>query len=219
MKEGDKMKVLGVVCSPRKGGNTEVLVQEALLGAQASGAETELLTVWDKDINPCDGCLSCETTGKCHIKDDVQEIYRKLLEADGIIWGTPVYFFSVTAQAKMLIDRSYAEYQKGSGLANKVSGVISVGASLGSVAVWNLFNTFFSVHHMLSADFVYGYARSKGDVRKDKHAMKAARELGKQIVLLAERKFKYPEEYDVAIYRFVKREYGIDNCVGRDRFD
>jgi multimeric flavodoxin WrbA len=212
------MKVLGIVCSPRKGGNTEILVQEALASAQACSAETELVTVWDKDIRPCDGCLSCEKTGKCHIKDDVQEIYPKLIAADGIVWGTPVYFWSATAQAKMLIDRSYALYTNNNQLASKVSGVISVGASLGNVAVWNLFNTFFSVHHMLSTDFVYGYARNKGDVRKDKHAMQAARELGRQMVLIAERKFKYPEEYNVAIYRFVKREHGIDNCVGRDRF-
>ena len=212
------MKVLGIVCSPRKGGNTEILVQEALAGAQTRGAETELLTIWDKDIRPCDGCLSCEKTGECHIKDDVQEIYPKLIAADGIVWGTPVYFWSVTAQAKMLIDRSYALYTNNNRLSSKVSGVISVGASLGNVAVWNLFNTFFSVHHMLSTDFVYGYARSKGDIRKDKHAMKASAELGRQMVSIAERKFKYPEEYDVALYRFVKREYGTDNCVGRDRF-
>ena len=212
------MKVLGIVCSPRKGGNTEILVQEALAGAQSRGAETELLTIWGKDIRPCDGCLSCEKTGECHIRDDVPQIYSKLIEADGIAWGTPVYFWSVTAQAKMLIDRSYAIYQNNNRLSGKVSGVISVGASLGNVAVWNLFNTFFSVHHMLSTDFVYGYARSKGDIRKDKHAMKASAELGKQMVLIAERNFRYPEEYDVALYRFVKREYGTDNCVGRDRF-
>lgn len=211
------MKVLGIVCSPRKGGNTEILVQEALAGAQTRGAETELLTIWDKNIKPCDGCLSCEKTGECHIKDDVQEIYPKLIAADGIVWGTPVYFWSVTAQAKMLIDRSYALYTNNR-LSSKVSGVISVGASLGNVAVWNLFNTFFSVHHMLSTDFVYGYARNKGGIRKDKHAMKASAELGRQMVSIAERKFKYPEEYDVALYRFVKREYGTDNCVGRDRF-
>ncbi len=212
------MKVLGIVCSPRKGGNTEILVQEALAGAQTRGAETELLTIWDKNIKPCDGCLSCEKTGECHIKDDVQEIYPKLIAADGIVWGTPVYFWSVTAQAKMLIDRSYALYTNNNRLSSKVSGVISVGASLGNVAVWNLFNTFFSVHHMLSTDFVYGYARSKGDIRKDKHAMKASAELGRQMVSIAEQKFRYPEEYDIALYRFVKREYGTDNCVGRDRF-
>jgi multimeric flavodoxin WrbA len=212
------MKVLGIVCSPRKGGNTEVLMQEALTGAQACGAETDLLTVCDKNVNPCDGCLSCEKTGKCHIKDDMEEIYLKLLDADGIIWGTPVYFFNVTAQAKIIIDRSYALYINNNRLTNKVGGVISIGASLGNASVWNLFNSFFSVHHMLSTDFVYGYARSKGDIRKDKHAMKASRELGRQIVLIAERKFQYPEEYDVAIYRFVKREYGINNVVARDRF-
>ena len=168
------MKVLGIVCSPRKGGNTEVLVQEALAGARDNGAEIELLTVWDKDIKPCDGCLSCEKTGKCHIKDDMQGIYPELVEADGIIWGTPVYFWSATAQAKMLIDRSYALYFNKNNLTNKVSGVISVGASLGNLGVWHLFSSFFSVHHMLSTDFVYGYARNKGDIRKDKHAMKAS---------------------------------------------
>lgn len=212
------MKVLGIVCSPRKGGNTEFLVQEALTGAQDRGAETELVTVWDKDIKPCDGCLSCEKTGKCHIQDGVQEIYPKLVEADGIVWGTPVYFWSATAQAKILIDRSYALYTNTNRLTNKVSGVISVGASLGHLGVWQLFSTFFSVHHMLSTDFVYGYARNKGDVRKDKHAVQASRELGRQMVLIAEQKFRFPAEYDVAIYRQVKRDYGIDNCVGRDRF-
>ena len=71
---------------------------------------------------------------------------------------------------------------------------------------------------MLSTDFVYGYAKNKGDIRKDKHVMKASRELGRQIVLISEQQFRYPEEYDVAIYRHVKREHGIDNSVGRDRF-
>ena len=212
------MKVLGIVCSPRKGGNTEFLVQEALAGARDRGAETELVTVWDKDIRPCDGCLSCQQTGKCHLQDDIPEIYAKIEEADGIVWGTPVYFWSVTAQAKILIDRSYSIYTNSNRLTNKVSGVISVAASLGHLGVWQLFSSFFSVHHMLSTDFVYGYARNKGDVRKDKHAVQASREMGKQIVLIAERNFRYPAEYDIAIYRQVKRDYGIDNCVGGERF-
>jgi len=211
------VKVLGITCSPRKGGNTNILVEEALTSARDCGAETELLTVWDKDIKPCDGCYSCIKTGKCHIKDDMQEIYLKLLDADGIIWGTPVYFFDVTAQAKILVDRSYALYTN-SRLTNKVGGVISVAGSLGHQSVWNLFNAFFSLNHMFSADFVYGYAREKGDIRKDKHAMKAARELGRQIVLMVERQFRYPEEYDLPIYRFVKREYGIDMCPAMGRF-
>ncbi len=212
------MKVVGIVCSPRKGGNTEFLVQEALAGARERGAETELVTVWDKDIRPCDGCLSCQKTGKCHLQDDVPEIYAKIEAADGIVWGTPVYFWSVTAQAKMLIDRSFSIYSNSNRLTNKVSGVISVAASLGHLGVWQLFSTFFSVHHMLTTDFVYGYARNKGDVRKDKHAVQGAREMGKQMVLIAEQKFSHPADYDIAIYRQVKRDYGIDNCVGRERF-
>ena len=211
------MKALGIVCSPRKGGNTEILIQEALNGAKDCGAKAELLTIYDKEIKPCDGCSSCNKTSKCHIKDDMQEIYLQLLDADVIIWGTPVYFFNVTAQAKILIDRTYALYMN-SKLNNKVGGVISIAGSLENSSVWNLFSTFFSAHHMLSADFVSGYAREKGDIRKDKHAMKAARELGRQTVLIAEREFQYPEEYDVNINRFVRREYNVDMCPARGRF-
>jgi len=193
-------------------------MQEALTSYRDCGAETELLTIWDKNIKPCDGCYSCAKTGKCHIKDDMQEIYLKLLEADGIIWGTPVYFFDVTAQAKILIDRSYVLHTD-SKLTNKVGGVISVASSIGHSGVLNLFNAFFSFNHMLAADYVYGYAREKGDIRKDKHAMKAARELGRQIVLIAERQFRYPDEYDLPIYKFVRREYGIDMSPAMGRFD
>jgi len=193
-------------------------MQEALINARDYGAETELLTILNKDIKPCDGCYSCTKTGKCRIKDDMQEIYPKLLDADGIIWGTPVYFFHAAGQTKILLDRLYALYTDGK-LANKVGGIISVASSLGHLGVWNLFQTFFSVNHMLPADFVYGYAREKGDIRKDKHAMKAARELGKQIVLMAEQKLRYPEEYKLPIYRFVMREYGIDTSPASGRFD
>ena len=93
------MKVLGIVCSPRRNGNTEIMVLEALRGAEDYGAETELVTLAERDIKPCDGCLSCEKTGLCHIDDDVQEVYEKMLDADGIIFGTPVYVGSVSAQA------------------------------------------------------------------------------------------------------------------------
>ena len=217
-KGGSKVQVLGIVCSPRKGGNTEILVQESLSSAEEHGATTELLTIWNKDVKPCDGCSSCDKTGDCHIKDDMQAIYPKILSADGIIWGTPVYFYDVTAQAKILIDRSLALYTKG-GLANKVGGVISVAGSLGHLAVWNLYSAFFSVNHMLSTDFVAGYATKKGEIRKDKHAMKSARELGRQLVLLIERQFRYPEQYGLTIARYVEREYGINRSPAAGRFD
>ncbi len=210
------MNILGISCSPRKGSNTEILVQEALSVINAAETKTELLTIWDKNIKPCTGCFSCLGTGECRIKDDMPEIHLKLLEADGIIFGTPVYFFSAAAQAKILIDRSFS---LGSKLTNKVAGVISVASSIGNCQVWNQFNAFFSVKHMFAADFVYGFAREKGDIRKDKHAMQAARELGKQIVSMLNCQLRYPKEYDVPIYRFVKREYDIDMSPAMGRFD
>ena len=212
------MKVLGIVCSPRKGGNTEIIVEEALTGARDCGAETELLTIRGKDIKPCDSCYSCEKTGKCRIEDDMQEIYLKLMDADGIIWGTPVYFHSVTAQAKILLDRSFVLYRNNK-LSSKVGGVISVASSMGHLGVCNLFNSFFTLNHMLVADFVHGYARGRGYIRKDRHAMQAARELGRQVVLLAEKQFKYPEEYQQTIYMHVMEKYGIDMSPAHGRFE
>ena len=91
------MKVIGIVSSPRKGGNTEILVREALKAAREAGAETELVSVAKKSISPCDGCGACEKNGICKIKDDMQVIYQQLESADGIVFGTPVYFLNVTA--------------------------------------------------------------------------------------------------------------------------
>ena len=101
------MKVLGIVCSPRKGGNTEILVKEALEAARQAGADTELVLVADRNISPCDGCGTCEENGVCKIKDDMQDIYKQLEIASGVILGTPVYFMNVSAQAKAIIDRTY----------------------------------------------------------------------------------------------------------------
>lgn len=211
------MKVLGVLCSPREGGNTNILLQQALISAKACGADTEEITTFGKELKPCDGCFSCVETSECHIDDDMQEIYPRLLNADGIIWATPVYFFNVAAQTKILIDRSHVLYVHGK-LANKTGGVISVASSLGHQNVWDLFNAFFSVNHMLIADFVWGFAREMGDIHKDRHAMQATKELGKQVVSMIERKFTYPKEYDVPLYALVNRNYGIETCPARGRF-
>ena len=85
------MKILGLSFSPRPQGNTDVLLNEVLNGARQEGAEVELLRACDKEIRPCDGCRACWETGECHIKDGMQEIYPKLLEADGIVLGAPIY--------------------------------------------------------------------------------------------------------------------------------
>lgn len=186
------MKILGLSFSPRTQGNTEILLGEALRGAQEEGAETELYRVADKDIKPCDGCGSCRKTGECHIKDDMQDLYKKLLEADGIIYGTPVYFYNMTAQGKTVIDRTIALSQPGRNLANKVGGIIAVAGSLGLVdAVKDLY--FYMVtRRMLPANFIAAYAGPKGDVKNLEKCLKATRGLGQEMVQIAARKFEYP---------------------------
>ena len=102
------MKVLGISCSPRKKGNTVIFLEEMLRGAAEHGANIELFSVSGKDMRGCDSCYSCIAKGACHIQDDMQPLYEKLIEADGIVFGSPVYFYGITAQAKVIMDRTFA---------------------------------------------------------------------------------------------------------------
>jgi multimeric flavodoxin WrbA len=186
------MKILAISCSPRKKGNTATLLAEALKGAQQEGAEVELYSVSGKTIKPCDGCRTCNESGKCHIQDDMQELYSKLLEADGIIFGTPVYFYNMASQAKAIIDRTIVTSHPDMSLANKVGGIVAVAGSFGlASAVKDLYFYIIS-RHMLPANYVAAYA---GDVRTLEKGMKAAFDLGRQMVVLAAKKFEYPAEF------------------------
>jgi multimeric flavodoxin WrbA len=187
------MKVLGIVCSPRKGGNTEILVKEALEAASEVGCETELILIAGKKIAPCDGCNACLKDGVCKIKDDIQIISEQMEKADGIIFGSPVYFYNVTAQAKAVIDRTYplAFHRK---LRGKVAGAIVVAGNLGIGQVFSSLYTFFDIHRMVIAGSATGYGRDKGDVKREGagatfggSALEEARALGKRIVRLATR--------------------------------
>ena len=88
------MKIVGICGSPRKG-NSELLLREALQAAERAGAETELILLREKKIEHCDGCLECDETGECRIKDDMQEIYPKLIDANAIMIATPNYYENV----------------------------------------------------------------------------------------------------------------------------
>ena len=125
------MKILGISCSPRIKGNTVVLLEEVFRGARQEGAETELYSVSDKKIEPCQGCMSCRETGECVIEDDMKGLSNKMISADGIVFGTPVYFYNMTAQAKAIIDRTIALNRPERTLANKVGAVVAVAGSLG----------------------------------------------------------------------------------------
>lgn len=185
------MKILGIVCSPRKGGNTEILVKETLQAAANAGAETELITIADKKITPCDGCNACLKEGVCKIKDDMQTMSEQMEKADGIVFGTPVYFYNVTAQAKALIDRTYPQ-SFARKFRGKVAGAVVVAGNLGIDLVFSSLYTFFDLHRMVIAGSATGYGSDKGDVTKEGagatfggSALEEARALGKRMVRLA----------------------------------
>ena len=92
------MKIPGIVGSPRKSGNTEILMGEVLRVAHEAGLETEMFGMSEKRAGPCDACATCCETGSCVVQDDMQELYAMMDQADGIVIGSPVYFGSVSAQ-------------------------------------------------------------------------------------------------------------------------
>jgi len=105
-------KVLGVSGSPRRNGNTELLIREFLRGAETSGNDTELFILSELKISPCTSCGSCQKDGHCVIDDDMQLMYNKLLEADYIVFASPIYFGGVSAQLKSFIDRCQALWSR-----------------------------------------------------------------------------------------------------------
>ncbi|MFC1836321.1 flavodoxin family protein, partial [Thermodesulfobacteriota bacterium] len=106
------MKILGIYGSPRKGGNTDTLLDEALKSAESCGAEVSTIRVCDLNISGCIECGSCDDTGECVVDDDMNQVYPRLLEADAIVLAAPMFFYSVPAQAKALIDRCQAMWCK-----------------------------------------------------------------------------------------------------------
>jgi len=99
------LKTLGISTSPRLNGNTDLLLRRALLGAEHAGSETEYLRLCDYRLDACSECEVCYTTGSCGIDDDYDQVQEKMLAADRLIFATPVFFMTVCAQAKLLIDR------------------------------------------------------------------------------------------------------------------
>ena len=99
------IKVLGISASPRLKGNSDLLLRQALAGAESAGAEIEYISLRDLNIAPCNECNSCYKSGACVIEDDYQMLSSKMLEADRLIFATPIFFMTVCAQAKALIDR------------------------------------------------------------------------------------------------------------------
>lgn len=201
------MKIIGILGSARKEGNTEVLLDVALDEAKKQGILTDKIPLRDKSIAPCDGCLACTKTGECIIEDDAQEIYQKMLASDGILWATPVYFWSMSGQTKTLMDRTYALLYPKLQLTNKVGGLILVAAGRGCMNTANIFHMYFNYNHMFFAEFASGYAREKGEIKKKALAVNMVKEMIHQMISLINANLKYPEELDVSLPRLVRNKF------------
>lgn len=108
-------KVLVLAASPRKGGNSDLLCDELIRGAEESGNTAEKLYVQDLKIGSCRACYGCRGTGRCVQKDDMESVLEKMIAADVIVMATPVYFYSMDGQLKTLIDRTLPRYTDISG--------------------------------------------------------------------------------------------------------
>jgi multimeric flavodoxin WrbA len=194
-KLAEAVKVLGLFGSPRRGGNTELLLEKVLKGAEKEGGEVERIYLSDFIITPCKECHGCDNTGNCVILDDMQKIYPKLLEADVLILASPIFFYGVTAWAKALIDRSQALWARKYLLKDPSLGkegkkrkgfFISLGATKGPRIFEGAILTVKYFFDVLNADYmgelVFRGVEAKGDILKHPEALQQAYEAGRRLV-------------------------------------
>ena len=203
------MRIAAILGSMRKKGNTEFLLDSALDEAQRNGAAVSKLTLREMTIGPCDGCGACFKTGECIIKDDMEKVYSEMIQADGIIWATPVYFWSMTGLTKLVMDRTFALAFPKLKLMNKVGGLILVAGGRGCLNTANIFHMYFNYNHMFSSEFASGYAGEKGAIEKDKYAANAAKEMVSQMISLIQSDLKFPEEFGSPLPRYVRDKYSL----------
>ncbi len=196
------MRITGVVCSPRAGGNTEIMVRQALAGAADAGAEVEIIFIRDKHILPCDGCLGCKN-GICHLQDDMQEIGEKLVASDGILIGVPTYW-TVAGMGANFLDR-VLPYGYDGRLANKVAAGIAVASRSAVDTVAGVLRRFFIWGHMHCVECICHYGTKPGDIVQDKYAMNQAWDIGRLMVLYAENGNNYPGDFILPISEYTKR--------------
>ena len=184
------LKVLGISTSPRIKGNSDLLLRQALTGAESAGAQIEYIHLTDYNISPCTECNACYKTGKCKVEDDYQQLMEKLIHTDRLIFATPIFFMTVCAQAKMLIDRCQClwayKYVLKKELFNperdRRGMVIAVGGSKGVKQFDSIRLTmkvyFDALQIQYSAGLFVNKVDGRGDVEKHPSALKEAFRLG-----------------------------------------
>jgi len=185
------MKVLGINCSPRKGGNTEILIKEVFKALEKEGIKTDFFQLGGKKVSGCVACMKCKKKedGRCHEKNDViNECIEKMVKADAIIIGSPVYHADLTADAKALIEvASYALRASGSPLKYKIGAAVIAVRRGGAIHAFDSINHFFLINEMIVPGSIYwniGIGREKGEVLKDEEGLKTMKVLGENMAWL-----------------------------------
>jgi len=188
--------VLGIYGSPRKAGNTDLMLDAFLEGAEAAGGEINKLYVRELEIRGCLGCGHCDKAGECIQKDDMQIVYPLLERAQRIVVASPIYFYGITAQLKLLVDRAQAPYMKRE-LARKGGRVESegpkrkgflllAGATRGkrlfecSMLTVKYFFDALGVHP--SGELCFKEIEERGAILRDPKAIEACRQAGRDFV-------------------------------------
>jgi len=184
------LKVLGIMSSPRIGGNTDLLLDAALNGAQGQGAEVEKINIPTLRIAPCREIYACLKDGKCAIKDDMDPLYDKLVNAGAVIVATPIFFYTVSAQLASLISRCQAlwsrRYVLNMVIPLKKGAFIAAGATRGA----KLFDGpkltiryfFKAINAEYTDELLIRGIDKKGEIKEHPTALKDAYELGKRLV-------------------------------------
>lgn len=188
------MKVLAFNGSPRKGGNTEILLKEVLSVIESQGIETELIQVGGQNIKGCKACGACRRlkNKKCAFDDDIfNECFEKIIEADAIILGSPTYFAAMTPEMKALIDRiGYVANANDRMLNRKVGAAVVVNRRGGATSVFESMNFMFLMSGMIvpgSTYWNFAVGREKGDVLQDEEGLRNMKDLGQNIAWLLEK--------------------------------
>ena len=185
------MKVVAFNGSPRRKGNTKILIDTLFSVLEKEGIETEMIQLGNKLVHGCTACGKCKEiqNGQCHIKNDhLNYCIEKMIEADGIIIGSPVYFADVTTEVKALIDVvGYVVRANGHLLKRKVgAGVVAVRRG-GALPTYNTMNNFFLINQMIvpgSSYWNFAFGRNPGEVLNDEEGMETMKTLGENMAWL-----------------------------------
>ena len=190
---GKELTVLGIAGSPRRGGNTDLLLAEVMKGAASKGARVKTIVLNDLNITPCQHCDACQETGRCRIEDDMQMVYEELEKADRIVLASPIQFMSVTAQMKAMIDRCQALWARKCVLKQPPLSVkerkglfISVGgtklAKLFEPALATVTALFNTLNITYAGELLFRGVDEKGAITKHPDALKQAFLAGQKLV-------------------------------------